>query len=204
MRNKNAIVLFLFGSVLLLLSCKVIKNIKQSRQTIEDEFVLIPAGAIDMVDRPQDSQVFEYELNLHRDPGVKADSFYMCKFEITNAQYREFLWVISRQKDTAMPYHQFSKSGDTAYYRNMKLDSAVWVRPQNFRKEAMYYYYLQAFPEYYFAHPFYSDYPVVGITHEQAVAYCEFKTEMYNNYYKRKYKKVIFRLPTKMEWEFAA
>ncbi len=50
----------------------------------------------------------------------------------------------------------------------------------------------------------YAHYPVINITHEAAVAYCQWMTDEYNNQKKRKFKKVKFRLPTINEWQIAA
>ena len=50
----------------------------------------------------------------------------------------------------------------------------------------------------------YAHYPVINITHEAAVAYCQWLTDEYNNQRKRKFSKVKFRLPTKNEWQIAA
>jgi hypothetical protein len=47
-------------------------------------------------------------------------------------------------------------------------------------------------------------YPIVNIPYEGAVAYCDWLTEQYNNDPKRKYKKVVFRLPAINEWQVAA
>jgi formylglycine-generating enzyme required for sulfatase activity len=51
----------------------------------------------------------------------------------------------------------------------------------------------------------YDDYPVVNITYEAAVAYCQWLTDQYSTSKgKRKYKTVEFRLPTLREWQIAA
>lgn len=50
----------------------------------------------------------------------------------------------------------------------------------------------------------YLDYPVLDIKYETVQAYCEWLTVQYNSQEKRKYKKVVFRLPTKEEWTMAA
>ena len=50
----------------------------------------------------------------------------------------------------------------------------------------------------------YLDYPVINITHETAKAYCEWLTVQYNAQAKRKFQKVVFRLPTKKEWTMSA
>ena len=54
-------------------------------------------------------------------------------------------------------------------------------------------------------HPDFPNMPVVNISYEAAVIYCEWLTMVYNNYNKKKkFKKVRFRLPTEKEWEYAA
>ncbi|WP_424962803.1 formylglycine-generating enzyme family protein [Ekhidna sp.] len=50
----------------------------------------------------------------------------------------------------------------------------------------------------------YFDYPVMDITYEVAKDYCEWLTVQYNAHPKRKYKKVLFRLPSREEWTMAA
>lgn len=53
-------------------------------------------------------------------------------------------------------------------------------------------------------HPNYDNFPVVNISYESAVKFCEWLTEKYNHSADRKYKKVQFKLPTEREWELAA
>jgi formylglycine-generating enzyme required for sulfatase activity len=51
----------------------------------------------------------------------------------------------------------------------------------------------------------YSHYPAVNISHEAAIEYCKWLTDQYNeNPKKKKFKKVLFRLPTLKEWQIAA
>ncbi|MEL6535123.1 MAG: SUMF1/EgtB/PvdO family nonheme iron enzyme [Bacteroidota bacterium] len=59
-------------------------------------------------------------------------------------------------------------------------------------------------PYYFQNHPAFDNYPVVGISHRAAVAYCEWLTAIYNQTPRREFERVRFRLPTEEEWFEAA
>ena len=58
--------------------------------------------------------------------------------------------------------------------------------------------------ELFYNHEAYNDYPVVGVNYASAKEFCKWLTEKYNSNPKKKYKKVIFRLPTEEEFKKAA
>ena len=113
----------------------------------------------------------------------KIDSnLYASKFETTNLQYKTFL-------------KELKTEGKIIEYNLANIDSMTWKS-----KVA----YNDPYIEFYHTHIAYNNYPVVNISYDGAKLFCEWMTQKYNEYPKRKFNKVKFRLPTQTEWEKTA
>jgi len=96
--------------------------------------------------------------NLRR--RVTVASFYMDETEVSNADWLEYLTWIS---------NSFPNDGELYY--NALPDSLVWRNPLSYN---------EPYVNLYFRHPAFQDYPVVGVTWEQANEYCQWRTDRVN------------------------
>lgn len=124
------------------------------------------------------------------------DNLFMDKTEVRNLDYLEFLYWTNRKEPEKL--------------KSLLPDTAVWRDSLNYN---------EPYVMYYLRHPAYYNYPVVGISYEQAVAFCNWRSDRVNEFiYIRDHKVknwndttvypftevMHFRLPTKEEWEYAA
>ncbi|WP_423147532.1 SUMF1/EgtB/PvdO family nonheme iron enzyme [Rubrolithibacter danxiaensis] len=119
--------------------------------------VAIEGGTFVMGGSLNQDLAYEYD-NLRR--RVTVASFYMDETEVANVDWREYLYWIRR-----------NFPDDQEYYYNALPDTLVWRRPLSYN---------EPYVTNYFRHPAFQDYPVVGISWEQAVAYCEWRTDRVN------------------------
>ena len=107
-----------------------------------------------------------------RPRAVTVTSFWMDQTEVTNVDYREY---------TDWMKLVFANGGDGApareeeeffvlYDRSLP-DTTVWRSRYGYNEPMV---------ENYFRHPAYNNYPVVGVSWEQAMAYCEWRTDRVN------------------------
>ena len=117
-------------------------------------------------------------------------------FEITNVDYREFLYSMKNV------YGITDKE-----YLELLPDTNCWIDSNLFPLPSA----MEPFQELYLRHPAFNYYPVVGVSYEQAVKYCEWRskviTENYTIYHTKHPgsttipRKVTYRLPSPDEWE---
>ena len=111
-----------------------------------------------------------------------SDSLYAYKYECSNYDYRVFL-------------NDLISQGRIEEYKKIEVDSVQWRDKLTYNEPYVLYYH---------NHPAYKNYPVVNITHTAANAYRKWLAEKYNNDKNRKFKKVMFKLPSEYEWMLAA
>lgn len=116
------------------------------------------------------------------------DTLFADEAEITNLGWLEFeMW-------TAATYGKNSKE-----HLAVLPDTLVWRDKLAFN---------EPYVKYYYRHPAYKDFPVVGVSYEQAIAYCKWRTNQVKTFLSIKkdfrHQNFEYRLPTKAEWEFLA
>ena len=144
--------------------------------------------------------VFKKNPTKGNPPGTVQinDTLYVDQTEVANIYWREFLhYLLDVEKDEGK-------------YERALPDTLVW---RNLLR------YCDPIVEYYFRHPAYNIYPVVGVSYEQAMEYCKWRTRVANQgdyFRKNKIKdfknhltdkfpiKYYYRLPTEKEWEMIA
>jgi sulfatase modifying factor 1 len=118
--------------------------------------VLIEGGRFTMGQISQD--VF-FDWN-NKPRTVTVSSFYMDETEVKNVDYREYLYWLRR---VYTEYRQV--------YRNALPDTLVWRSPMGFN---------DPYVQYYFRHPSYNNYPVVGVSWLKANDYCAWRSDRVN------------------------
>jgi formylglycine-generating enzyme required for sulfatase activity len=113
------------------------------------------------------------------------DSLYADLVEISNFGWQEYeLWTKNK-------FGPNSKE-----HLNTLPDTTVWRQTGSYN---------EPYVQYYYRHPAYKEYPVVGVSYEQALQYCQWRTERVKEHFAKtkKYAGVEFKykLPSKKEWE---
>lgn len=115
-----------------------------------------------------------------------CDTLYADEAEITNLAWLEYEMWVKTKYGANSPEHK-AVLPDTTVWREKYATNEPYVI-------------------YYYRHPAYNYFPVVGISYEQATAYCKWRTAQVKRFMSisKKYQNINFeyRLPSKAEWEF--
>jgi formylglycine-generating enzyme len=133
------------------------EKIDYEGQATGPNLVLIEGGTFTMGTTEQDA-TYEWNNVARR---VTVSSFYMDETEVANIDYREYLYWVDRVFGETYP----------EVYRRAVPDTMVWREELSFN---------EPFVETYLRHPAYDDYPVVGVSWEQANEYCKWRTDRVN------------------------
>ena len=119
--------------------------------------VPIEGGTFVMGGSADQDVTFDYN-NVRR--RVTVPSFYMDETEVANQDWLDYLHWIS------ITFPQ-----DRELYYNALPDTLVWRKPLSYN---------EPYVDNYLRHPAFQDYPVVGVTWDQAQDYCQWRTDRTN------------------------
>lgn len=147
---------------------------------------------------------------------VNVTGFYLAETETSNEQYLSFLMdslmspqeraelagqlkLIAKGKTKDSTMSVYAVLFERASAKGLLPDQECW---ENDYRGVM----MNPYVRYYFSHPAFGNFPVVGVNWHQANAYCSWLSTKTNKALLAKGEKVKpdFRLPTEMEWEYAA
>lgn len=107
------------------------------------------------------NQDLSYDYNTHK-RRVTVASFYIDETEVSNADWLEYLqWIAQHYPN------------DSRIYYDALPDTLVWRNPLSYN---------EPYVNFYLRHPAFQDYPVVGVTWEQANTYCVWRTDRVNEH----------------------
>lgn len=149
--------------------------------------VSIPPGTFHMGQADED--VAATQINFNKQ--VTIGPFFMDDTEITNNEYRQFYEDITQGSESDLP--------EGFVVEDLIPDSSVWVRDFTHHMG-------DPLMVYYWSHPAFDNYPVVGVDWEAAKYFCNWRTEHLNNFRAERglFPMPNFRLPSEAEWEYAA
>jgi sulfatase modifying factor 1 len=130
---------------------------KQNHPTPGPGLVPIEGGTFVLGGSADQDVTYEYN-NLRR--RVTVPSFYMDETEVSNQDWLDYLHWINITFPT-----------DNELYYNALPDTLVWRKPLSYN---------EPYVDNYLRHPAFQDYPVVGVTWEQAQEYCSWRTDRTN------------------------
>lgn len=140
------------------------------------EFAHIPSGTMTVVPGSP------LDISDEKTRKISVHSFYMSKYEVSNSQWRAYVKNLEANEGTKVANEALP---DTSLWKSKPLVN-------------------QPMERYYYNHSAYANYPVVNITKEQAMDYCTWLKQQLLNDDNFLFDSVEVRLPTEIEWEYAA
>ncbi|MAJ90251.1 MAG: gliding motility lipoprotein GldJ [Flavobacteriales bacterium] len=132
-------------------------NFRFTEQKIGPGLVFIEGGSFTM-GRVEQDVMYEWD-NIPRRQTVS--SFYMDEVEVRNIDYREYLFWLQRVYGLSYP----------EVYNKALPDTLVWRDKLGYNEPLV---------NQYLRHPAYNNYPVIGVSWQQATDYCVWRTDRVN------------------------
>jgi formylglycine-generating enzyme required for sulfatase activity len=223
--------------------------LNRKSQKVFENMVFVESGVFNK-STFYDFQISKFDtqlLSYYVPEKVSVSNFMMSKYEVTNKEYREFVfwvrdsivrsylakgepekyyfkntttlnWEVPIDWENKSVQDEFIKIYDDEYgydsFFNTKtidfsyLQSDGKIKTLNVYPDTLswineyQYFFNEPIAQLYFWHPVYDNHPVVGVSWQQANAFCHWKTVQFKKKYPE-YEGFEFRLPTENEWEYS-
>ncbi len=156
------------------------------------------------------SNQFDPLQGQYPNPSERFEAMFGRKLtDADSTRFPEFF--IRKQESSISPdgkISNWSKMVQLSSRNDFVMSKTLQVYPDTLSiiRDFSYFSYNEPIAKMYFSHPGYSNYPVVGVTWEQAEAFCHWRTQLKNSFQKKTGEPIVqdYRLPLESEWEYAA
>lgn len=157
--------------------------------------VVIPPGSFHMGQNDQDVNYSQVAHNRQ----ITMSAFMMDETEITNNEYRQFLFGAGDNEKSAKQTQGAMDTLNPTMQKVVMPDTVAWLRD-------FAYAYNEPMMQHYFSHPAFDNYPVVGVNWYAATEFCKWRTAHLNLFRQESELPKVpdLHLPTEAEWEYAS